>query len=896
MKGKHYLAMGAAALLGACQPSDDSANLPTGTTKQNTDVSDVSAIDLSSVDCRAEQAYSGCVDGRLLHVPSPDWRDQIIYFLMIDRFADGDPSNNDQGVDMYDPSRESHYSGGDIKGATQRIDYMKNLGATAVWTTPHVANMWWDPVTSYGGYHGYWARDFKSVDEHYGTLDDYKDFSHSLHSNGMYLVQDVVVNHVGSFFRYEGAYDPQDVTKNFVLNSAAVPGAAPTQKPFDLVDVNNPEHRAADIYHWTPGIEDFKNYLQETTYQTGSLSDLNTSNPVVKEALKDSFGYWISETGVDAFRIDTVKYVEAEFYEDFLHGKNGMAEVAKATGRDNFFSFGEVFNTSEPYSDTAEKKLAKYVTNASVKRITSPIGFPLYKEISRVFAGGSPTKYLSYRLQAQMREYNDPYLVANFIDNHDVERFLAGGSVEGFKLAYTLMMTIPGIPVIYQGDEQLFLEFRKAMFAGGYQSEQDHFDEQSQMYQFIRTLAEIRKSDKVFSRGEIEILQDNPVAPGVFAYKRSYEGRVAYVVMNTSNKATLLNKLPTPFSEQALPQVLLNHNNREPLVFDTEGALTQVLAPNAAIIFVGTDRSITKPVSTGEINITFTDIQASYENQSSAIVRGKIDHPGAQLLRVIDGDFGRAEKFTADAEGHWQIPLPVSDLGNKEHNLEIYWPDKNVASARKPYRVITTTPEYVAKVDDPKGDANGLTGQYILPLNDSIGCEMDIGALKAQAGGAVMELELTMCKVSAVWNPPNQFDHVAFTIFFDFPRSSGVKELPIIGGSYPSGGNWDFAHMAYGWGNYMYDTAGASASAEGNKLGLAADIEVDYAANKVVFRYDGKAFGVSDWSEVGIYVTTWDKDGGGAYRILTDKEAEWKFGGGKAGDPKILDDAFVRLQ
>ncbi|WP_202987827.1 alpha-amylase family glycosyl hydrolase [Cellvibrio polysaccharolyticus] len=148
--------------------------------------------------------------------------------------------------------------------------------------------------------------------------------SHALHHRGMYLIQDVVVNHVGNFFSYTGEYDPKDPTRNFSLNTEASPGSAPDQYPFSSNNANNPEHRAVAIYHWTPEINDFSNRTQETTFQSGMLNDLNTENPVVRDALKDSFAYWIKEVGVDAIRIDTVKYVEAEFYEDFLHGENSL--------------------------------------------------------------------------------------------------------------------------------------------------------------------------------------------------------------------------------------------------------------------------------------------------------------------------------------------------------------------------------------------------------------------------------------------------------------------------------------------------------------------------------------------------------------------------------------------
>ena len=108
------------------------------------------------------------------HVPSPDWRDQIIYFLMIDRFDDGDRANNDQRAGEFDPADGAKYSGGDLRGVRDRFDYIQALGATGVWITPPVANQWWNPRSHYGGYHGYWATDFSKVDAHFGTLADYQ--------------------------------------------------------------------------------------------------------------------------------------------------------------------------------------------------------------------------------------------------------------------------------------------------------------------------------------------------------------------------------------------------------------------------------------------------------------------------------------------------------------------------------------------------------------------------------------------------------------------------------------------------------------------------------------------------------------------------------------------------
>src|SRR3954462_8567 len=108
-----------------------------------------------------------------LHVASPAWEEQVVYFVMTDRFANGDPSNDDQKKGEYDPADINKYSGGDLQGIIDQLDYIQGLGATARWITPPGANMWWAPLQQSGGYHGYWARNLKKVDEHLGTLETY---------------------------------------------------------------------------------------------------------------------------------------------------------------------------------------------------------------------------------------------------------------------------------------------------------------------------------------------------------------------------------------------------------------------------------------------------------------------------------------------------------------------------------------------------------------------------------------------------------------------------------------------------------------------------------------------------------------------------------------------------
>lgn len=497
---------------------------------------------------------------------------------------------------------------------------------------------------------------------------------------------------------------------------------------------------------------------------------------------------------------------------------------------------------------------------------------------------------------AQMREYHNPFLTANFIDNHDVERFLAAGTVDGFRLAYTLMVTIPGIPVIYQGDEQLFTEYRQAMFNGGYQSDKNYFDQKSEMYIFIKKLSEIRKSHKLFSRGSLEVLKDNPVRSGIFAYKREYKDKVGYVILNNSKNPTLLNRLPTDFSSNmSAPTILMSKNYTENLNFDKQGVLTQVIPANSILIFTGDKNRKKIKRNTSNDGIYFDSIETAYIDKKTAYIKGHVTEGGAKLLRIIDGDYSNALPITADNSGQWEFKLSVNDLGEKKHFVEIYWPAKKIASEQKKYLVKTTKAEYSVKKEDAKNDHKGVAGNYTLPTHESIGCEMDIENVNVRAGGNILELTLNMCEVSDVWQPPNQFDHVSFTIFFNVDQSTGMNDLPVIKGKFPKQGRWDLAHVSYGWGNYVYSTDKASLKSEGTKLGVAPKIEVNKKYKSIRFIYNGAEFGVDDWKNTQVYITTWDKDGGGSYRNLSSKPNVWDFGGGDKYAEKILDDMLIEV-
>ena len=520
-----------------------------------------------TIPVKAEPKSIASTKTAVSQLPSPDWRDQVVYFVLTDRFADGDPSNNDQGAGEYNPAKSSHFSGGDLVGIQSKLDYIQNLGATALWLTPPVAQQWWSQKAQYGGYHGYWATDFTAVDPHYGNLASYQALANKLHQRKMYLIQDIVLNHTGNFFGYAGAYDATDTAKNFVLyedQSSKQP--APSQWPFSQINRLDPKDATADIYHWTPPIVDPAIPGQEFRYQLASLADLNTSNPQVRQALKQSYRYWLEQVGVDAYRIDTAKYVEHEFWRDFLHAPDGIFAAAAQLGKQHFLAFGEVFAASKPFQNDGEQKLQAFLGTAAEPQLNSVIAFPLYFDINAVLAEGRPPAQLGYRLQQHNSLFDNPHLLPTFINNHDTKRFLASGSVDAFVQAYALLFTIPGIPVIYQGDEQLLTQTRQAMFQGGWGNHQDQFQTQSTMYLLIQSLAKLRKDYPVLSRGDWSLLQADENAAGILAYqmtpqnpasnKQSSPAEPIVVLMNTADCPRLLAALPTPFNHHRQWQVI----------------------------------------------------------------------------------------------------------------------------------------------------------------------------------------------------------------------------------------------------------------------------------------------------------------------------------------------------
>ncbi|MCZ0943499.1 MAG: alpha-amylase family glycosyl hydrolase [Gammaproteobacteria bacterium] len=845
----------------------------------------------------SEEAGKTCrADELLLQMPSPNWQDQVIYMLFIDRFQDGDPTNNDQGHGEYEPLSGAHFSGGDLKGIVDRLDYLKSLGVTAVWITPPVTNQWWSTPYQAAGWHGYWAINFREIDPHFGTLVDYQRLSHELHCRGMFLVQDIVANHTANFYTYDGGYDPADTAKNFRLLEPSSHQPAPTQPPFHMIGRLNPEHASANIYHWTPTLQDFADRHQETHYMLGQLADLNTENPVVIAELKDTYKHWISEAGVDAFRIDTVSLVDHEFWHRFLHDGDGIYAHAQGLGKRHFLTFGESVSYSEPFGDGGEQKLKGYLGSKEKPYVNSMLNYPLYFEVNRVIGRGQATSQLAFRLQRFMSLFDDPFNMPNFIDNHDTPRFLATGNTAAFEQALALLFTIPGIPIIYQGTEQALKETRMAMFAGGHNNQRGSFDSDSRPYQLIQSLAAVRRSNPILSRGDLSFIASDSAGPGILAYQRTLGKQSVTVLMNTADHAVLAHRLHLGAPPGGKLDAAFTSNIDTPLAVGTDGQLTATLPARSVFISAPYEAAPTgSPTPRPRPKITITPPSSRATFSETFQLSG---HAAAfsRLLLIRNGNIDAARPFQTNADGNWAIEVPVVDFGRTENHLQVYDAENDRLSDRFFYVSEVTQPALERVVSDPIGDDVGPEGRYIKPLQPLSRTQKDILGARVRTAGRNLELTLTMGEVSNSWLPMNGFDNVVFSIFIDTDARAGLSTLPKLNASMPATLRWDLAHVASGWASYLYDTTNAAAGEQGDKLGVSPRITADAEARTVTFLYEGERFGVDDWQGANLYVTTWEHNPEGEYTEINESPSDWSFGGAPPTSPKILDDLLIEGQ
>ena len=840
----------------------------------------------------------------VLHIPSPDWRDQVLYFVLTDRFANGDPTNDDQQRGEFDAADPRKYNGGDLRGVEQRLDYIRGLGATGVWVTPPVLQRWWDPRAKHGGYHGYWAKDFSRVDPHLGTLADYQQLSRQLHRRGMVLVQDIVLNHTADYFRYEGGWDPADPAKHFVREKDANGERGPTQPPFDRNDAGDRGERADAIYHWTPDVGDFRDPKQVLDWQMSGLDDLNSESPVVRRALRRSYDQWIREVGVDGFRIDTAFYVPRDALADFLYSEDveapGVMYAAANTGRDFFHVFGEGFAVDKPYEDTQARRIETLMQGEQGRPLLpGALNFPLYGSLADVFARGAPSAVLGERIKSMMRVHERPELMPSFLDNHDVDRFLAGGSEAGLGQGLLAIFTLPGIPTIYYGTEQGLRVQRAAMFAGGSDSGGvDHFDAQAPLYRLISSLAALRREHRVLSRGRPTVLADNRAAAGALAYRMDSGEDAVLVIINSADAPTLLDNLDLELAPGArLPLLFSLEVGAADLVAAAGGRVSLALPARSGRVYQ-LPRARTVPEAAAPVPSIVIEPLANATQAGDFEVRGRARNAAALQL-VVDGDLAHAGAIAVGADGRWRARVDTSAMTDASipHRLVAWAPGRGAVSAPANFQVSPNW-QLAAEVEDPAGDDVGANGLYVYPTDPGWQSRpLDIRGLRVETAGGAMRVSVRLPDISTAWNPPNGFDHVAFNLYIELPgiAEAGAAEMPMQNDTLPQGMRWHRRLRVHGWTNALFSAEGAGPASDGRPVTPAAALSVDAATSTVSFTLPAGALGnLKSLAGARVYLNTWDYDGG--YRALAPKPGGMVFGGGDGSRDPLWMDATSVLQ
>ncbi|KAJ5466958.1 hypothetical protein N7475_004710 [Penicillium sp. IBT 31633x] len=378
---------------------------------------------------------AGFIGSAIAATPA-EWRSQSIYFMLTDRFARTDGSTT-AACD----TEERQYCGGTWQGIINQLDYIQGMGFTAIWITPVTAQL--TENTKYGeAYHGYWQQDINALDPNYGTADDLKALASALHERDMYLMVDVVANHMG----YAGAGSSVDYSKFSPFNDAS-------------------------YFHSYCPIKDYNNQADAEGCWLGddsvSLPDLNTESEEVQKIWYDWIGTLVSDYSIDGLRIDTVKHVPKDFWPAF----NAAAGV---------YCVGEVFDGDVdftcPYQEVMDGVL------------NYPIYYPLlnaFKSTSGDMAG------LYNAINTVKSACKDTTLLGTFLENHDNDRFASfTDDISLAKNAAAFTIMADGIPIVYAGQEQHYSggedpANREALWLSGYNTD-------SELYKLIASANGVR--------------------------------------------------------------------------------------------------------------------------------------------------------------------------------------------------------------------------------------------------------------------------------------------------------------------------------------------------------------------------------------------------------------------
>ena len=809
----------------------------------------------------------------------PSWAGKVLYLVLLDRFANGDPSRDDFGRDEYSPTDPEKFQGGDLEGLRRRLPGLKRLGIDAVWLTPPTYGQWVNPAIATRGYHGYWPYDFTAVDPHFGTLEDYRRMVADAHALGIKVIQDIVVNHTANYFTVTAeGYDPKFPERSW----RALPGTyppdgepkAPNDPVFKMNDPRDTHHKKAGIYNFTPNIDDYRDRRQTLTHAMGDLDDINLDNPMSARRMREIYRFWIEQVGIDGFRVDTVYYTPEGFYDDFLRRSDpkdlGVKNFAKKHGNEEFIVFGEVW--SYDY-----KAIGKYLEGPRGPRLDSAVDLPLNEALNQVFFRKSATDALRAPLAARK---SNPELWVTFADNHDVERVYARGTPRAARQCLVALFTLPGLPCVYYGTEAGLTGARQQMF------DESLTDAKRPENRFLKKLISLRKEHGSLAVGEATV-ETSGASCGILSYVVN-SGKSRYrVIFNTApeRRAYALagagkgTKVLLSSDKVSLSSVLSLAPDSFLILDESRSRVQMIPSPLAPKLSIKTKGPFKEPFS----------IKFSFPK--------KAPKP-AKLELLCDDDLERRRLVRDIGAGALEADPEV--LGGGKRRLRL------LSTAANGSRTLSAPVDVDLRCCDrllvergvPPANKGGFAGRRLrAPTEASYDGQLSLERVRVCSRGRDLKMELLMSRVTDSWNPPEGYDHAYFGVFFQFPGRPGVEALPMMGAKLP-GFRWDAGFLLYGWGSRSFSAKGSSAIAYGAPLPGEVKQSANPARRTVSFLFSERCFGkLKSYAGAKVLITTWDGYLG-ELRAVSAAPEDWTFSvadGGPTDAPKIYDHILLDL-
>jgi glycosidase len=445
--------------------------------------------------------------------------DDAIYLLMPDRFADGDPSNDDPPVSkgLLDRKKPRYYHGGDLRGVIEHLPYLKELGVTAIWLNP-----WYDNVNhpnereTYDGqpitdYHGYGAVDFYAVEEHLGDLATLREMVDRAHALGLKVIQDQVANHTGPYHPWVS--DPPTPTWYYGTQQNHL---ANTWQTWTLQDPHSPpEMQKATLEGWFIDI----------------LPDLDQDDPEVARYTIQNTLWWVGVSGLDGIRQDTLPYVHRRFWREWTGAIKKEYPDLRVVG--------ELFDADPVLVSFYQGGAPRF--DGIDSGVDTLFDFPVYFRIRDAFAKGGSLRDVAM-MTARDHLYRDPGALVTFLGLHDVPRFMnePGATVARLKAAFTFLATARGTPLVYYGDEIAMPgggdPDNRRDFPGGWKEDaRSAFEpagrtpEEESVHSHLQRLLALRQSIPALRRGRMVNLH---AADRTWVYARVLDGRAVVVAFN----------------------------------------------------------------------------------------------------------------------------------------------------------------------------------------------------------------------------------------------------------------------------------------------------------------------------------------------------------------------------